>query len=315
MQFLVHGSIAYDLLLGYDGSFPDAIDPAHLDELSVSFVAPLYKRHHGGTGANIAWNLKLLGQDPLLVGTVGTDGGPYTALLDGYKISTKHIERRTDAITATAIIATDTAERQITFFHPGADALGSHPDHEEFSDCVLCIIGPRNAVLMLKAAQLCEKNAIPYLFDPGQLSHVFGRDEFRRAVKGSRGMIVNEYEWALASEKLKWSTDDVTDACGLLVVTHGEEGLTLTDTKHELVVSAAKPDKIVNPTGAGDALRAGLLTGLGAGWSLEDAGRLGAVMGSFAVEYEGTLLPHLDLEDVTERFKSTYGKAMPKIKV
>lgn len=315
MRFLVHGSIAYDLLLGYDGSFPDAIDPAHLDDLSVSFIAPFYKRHHGGTGANIAWNLKLLGQDPMLVGTVGTDGGAYTSLLDVHNISTKYIERRDDAITATAVVATDTSERQIAFFHPGADALGSHPDHKIFSDCAYAIIGPRNAVLMLNAADACKANNIPYIFDPGQLSHVFGRDEFRRAVKGSRGMIVNEYEWALASEKLKWSTDDVTDACGLLVVTHGEEGLTLTDTKEEIVVPAAKPKKIVNPTGAGDGLRAGLLTGLGAGWSLEDSGRLGAVMGSFVVEYEGTLLPQLDLKDVSERFKKTYGNAMPQIKV
>ena len=125
VRILVTGSTAYDVMLGYSGSFADAIDPKTLDSLAVSFYSPHYKRHHGGTGANIAWNLKLLGSDPLLVSTVGTDGQDYLTLFQDRDIDVTHLEKRDDSVTATAIIGTDSSERQITFFHPGADAVGT----------------------------------------------------------------------------------------------------------------------------------------------------------------------------------------------
>lgn len=312
MRFLVHGSIAYDLLLTYDGSFVDALDPKALDRLSVSYFVPRFKRHHGGTGANIAWNIRLLGQEPLLVGTVGSDGGPYLSLLQERGIDTRYVQELKNHSTATAIIATDDAEHQIAFFHPGADAHGKLPKlDDERDDLKFAIISPRDPVLMLRAAAQCQELKIPYLFDPGQQSHIFSKDEFRRVIVGSRGLVVNAYEWELASAKLGWTKKDVLEACGLLVVTLGDKGMVLATASEKITVPAAKPDKMVNPTGAGDAARAGLLFGLASGWSLKNTGRLAAILGSFLVEQEGTLLDSLDREMIQERAMESYGEELP----
>ena len=312
MKFLVHGSIAYDLLLSYDGSFVDALDPKALDRLSGSYLMPRFKRHHGGTGANIAWNLRLLNQDPVLVGTVGSDGGHYLSLLQGRGIDTRFVQELKNHSTATAIIATDTAEHQITFFHPGADAHGKLPDlADERDDLKMAIISPRNPVLMLNAADQCRELKIPYLFDPGQQSHIFSKDEFRRAVSGSRGLVVNEYEWELALKKLDWDRKKVLDACGLLIITLGDKGMEISKNNEAATVPAAKPDKIINPTGAGDAARAGLLFGLASDWPLKQTGRLAAIMGSLLVEQEGTLLDSLERETIQEIAMENYGEELP----
>lgn len=312
MRFLIHGSIAYDLLLHCEDSFTDAIDPKALHSLSVAFLAQRFQRHHGGTAANISWNLRLLKQDPLLVGTVGHDGGEYLSILRGRGIDTAHVTELSDHSTATAIVATDSAEHQITFFHPGADAHGTLPVlDDDRDDIAYAIVSPRDPVFMLKAAAQCASLTIPYLFDPGQLSHAFAKDEFRRAIAGSRGLVVNEYEWELASSRLAWKKKDVLAACGLLIVTLGEKGIVLSTPEEEITVPAAKPGRIVNPTGAGDAARAGLLLGLASEWSLTETGRLAAIMGSLVVEQEGTLLDALDIGTIQERAEENYGERLP----
>lgn len=313
MRFLVHGSIAYDLLLRHDGSFVDGIDPKNLNTLSVAYVAQSFARHHGGTAANIAWNLRLLGCEPVIVGTVGSDGGPYVELLRERKIGTGYIQKLENCFTATAIIATDHAAHQITFFHPGADAKGTLPSMaDERDDLAHAIIAPRDAATMLAAAKQCKKEGVPYLFDPGQQSLQFGRDEFRAAVSASSGLIVNAYEWALANARLEWSGEKVIEECGLLIVTQGENGVTLRSKEETVAISACKPDRMVNPVGAGDAFRAGLLLGLGSKWSLTDSGRLGAVLGSLVVEQEGTLLDTLDLDIVRSKALAAYDEELPE---
>ncbi len=315
MKFLVHGSIAYDLLLHCESAFTDVIHPQNLETLSAGFLAQRYERHHGGTAANIAWNLRLLGQDPLVIGTVGSDGGAYLSLLAERGIGTDFIEQKEDSLTATAIIASDSGERQITFFHPGADAHGMLPHIEEERDTIgFAIVSPRDAILMQKAAEQCKALHIPFLFDPGQQSALFSRDEMRRAITGSQGLVVNAYEWALAREKLEWETADILAVCPLIVITQGEQGLTLHSQADTIVIKACAPDRFVNPTGAGDALRAGLLIGLAKGWSLTHTGRLGAAMGSFAVEQEGTLIDQLDVDDVRARVLENYGEELPAIR-
>ncbi len=312
MKFLVHGSIAYDLLLGFEGSFAEAIDPKSLNKLSVSFFAPRLKRHHGGTAANIAWNLRLLGGDPLLVGSVGDDGGPYLALLEERGIPVGRVQKFENAVTATAIIGTDNGGRQIAFFHPGADQQGELPDlADDRDDIAFGIISPRDMGFMLKAADQCAKLKIRYLFDPGQQSHRFSQDEFRRAVSDSAGIVVNEYEWELSSKALGWSEKKVIEECGLLVITLAEKGVRLVTAKEDVTVPAC-PAEVVNPTGAGDALRAGLLMGMGAKWSLRDSGRLGAIMGALVVAQEGTLLDSLDKDVVQAKALETYGEKLPK---
>jgi adenosine kinase len=315
-KILITGSTAYDVLLGYDGSFADAIDPKSIKNLSVSFFSPHYARHHGGTGANIAWTLRLLGGSPLLVSTVGADGGEYAALLRERGLDTTYLEKLNSYVTATAIIGTDTASRQIAFFHPGADAHGTWPGkklQEERDDLAYAIVGARNGSLMTEAARWCGKWKVPLLFDPAQQIIGLSKDDLLAGIRVSTGVICNAYEWSILSEKTGLNADGVLEHAKYLIVTHGGDGLTLYARKGEHVLPACKADKVVNPTGAGDALRAGLLAGLGAGWSLEDASKLGAAVASFVVEQEGTLLDVLDIDEVRNRAQMAYGKALPEL--
>ncbi|MBI2636179.1 carbohydrate kinase family protein [Candidatus Peregrinibacteria bacterium] len=316
MKILVTGSIAYDVLLQYDGSFKDAISANDLDSLSVSFFSPHYARHHGGTASNIAWNLRLLNQEPLLVGTVGRDGGEYIVLLEERGISCNRVETLDKHVTATAIIGTDSDERQIAFFHPGADAHGAWPadmadDREEIA---WGIVGPRNASLMVKAGRWCVAQKIPWIFDPGQQIIALSADELAAAVKTSDGVVVNAYEWSLLSGKIGAPVDAFLKMNPLLVITHGEDGLTIHSEKEgAIVLPACAAEHTVNPTGAGDALRAGFMAGLSAGWPLKQCGMLGASAASFVVEQEGPLVDFLDLNDVLGRAEVTYGEALPPL--
>lgn len=311
MKYLVNGSIAFDLLLSHDGSFLAGIDAKNLEKLSVNYLAPGLVKHHGGTAANICWNLALLGHEPLAIGAVGLDGHAYLALLRERGVITNLVERREDSVTATAVIATDSSERQISFFHPGADGLATLPDFSDEENIAFAIMSPRNPVLMLKGAHLCHKLKIPYLFDPGQVVHAFSNDELRQAVTTSAGLVVNEYEWQLASAKLGWTAEDVVSHCGMLVVTLGEKGVRICTKKETVEIPACKAEKVINPTGAGDAVRAGLLIGLSSKWSLTDTGRLAAILGCLLVEQEGTLLNALDTDMLQSRAMENYGAKLP----
>ena len=311
-RILVTGSTAYDLLLSSSASFAAGLASQELESLSVAFLAQRFARHHGGTGANIAWNLRLLGENPLLVSTVGDDGKPYLALLTEKGINTTHVGEVPGQSTATAIVATDSSARQITFFHPGADQYGSWPDlSDERDDMAYAIISPRDAVLMLRAADWCKQFKVPYLFDPGQQILAFGEDELRRALEGSAGVVVNEYEWELLRRKIHCTEENIHLLTPLLVVTRGEHGVTYFDANGGCSVPPCEPERVVNPTGAGDAFRAGVLAGLRAGWGISHCVRLGAAMGSFAVEIEGTLLEALDLDQVWQRAQEAYGEELP----
>ncbi|MFH0770895.1 MAG: carbohydrate kinase family protein [Candidatus Peregrinibacteria bacterium] len=313
MKVLITGSIAYDVLLGYEGSFKDAIDPKSLDTLSLSFFSPHYARHHGGTAANIAWNLNLLGGDPLVVGTVGSDGAPYKALLEERGIGIGYIEELPAHVTATAIIGTDRDERQIAFFHPGADAHGSWPEmNDERDTLAYAIVSPRDTRMMIAGMEWCRRAKVPVFFDPGQQIIAFSSDELKRLTKMSAGVIVNDYEWSLLRDALKENEKSILSLTKLAIVTHGEKGVTVISKDGEEVLPACSPDRVVDPTGAGDAFRGGLLFGLSSGWDITDACRLGAAMGSKVIEQEGTLMDTLDREEVWERAGETYGRTLPE---
>ncbi len=311
-KILVTGSIAYDVLLGYDGSFADAISSSGIEKLSVSFLSPHFARHHGGTAANIAWNLKLLGGDPLTVGTVGRDGAEYLALFRDRGIDVSHIGMLEDHVTATAIIGTDSRERQIAFFHPGADAHGTWDDlADDREDLAYAIVSPRNPGLMMQAVRWCRQYKIPYVFDPGQLVIGLSRDELLSSIRGCHILIANGYEWELIQERTGRTAGTVLKDAEALIVTRGEQGVDLYERGGQTRIPACTPDAIVNPTGAGDAFRAGLLFGLTKKLTLTQSCRLGAAMGSFCVEREGTLLDHLLPEDVLARAEGAYGEKLP----
>lgn len=312
-RVLVTGSIAYDVLLGYEGSFADAIDQKSLQHLSLSFFSPRYTRHHGGTAANIAWNLRLLGGDPLVVGTVGTDGGTYKALLAERGIGIAYIEERKDHVTATAIIGTDRDERQIAFFHPGADVAGTWPQlSEERDDVAYGIVSPRDTRQMTAGMQWCAEQKVPVFFDPGQQIIAFSADELRRFTKMSAGVIVNDYEWSLLKDALKVDEKTVLTLVPVAIITHGEKGVTLLANEGTVSLPACMPDSVVDPTGAGDAFRGGFLYGLSCGWDMPSSLKLGAAMGSKVIEQEGTLMDVLDHDEIWMRAERAYGVRLPE---
>ncbi len=313
-KILVTGSIAYDVLLGFEGSFIDSIRTEALESLSVSYFSPHYARGFGGAAGNIAWYIRLVGGNPLVEGAVGFDGDDYLHRFENAGISTEAITSHTDAPTATAIMGTDIAERQIAFFHPGADALATWKDYSQYvDDLSYAIVSPRNPVVMVSAVAWCHTKGVPVFFDPGQQVHMFGRDEAERLVRMSAAVIVNDYEWSLLKNTLSCSEKDFLQLCPLLIVTRGEDGVSVYTQEEEHHIHACKASCMMNPTGAGDAFRAGLLVGLTKEWSLVDACRLGAVLGSLVVEIDATQLDTLDTMVVRERYEVTYGEVMVEL--
>lgn len=313
MRVLVTGSIAYDILLGYDGRFADSLHNES-NAISVVYLTSHYTRHHGGTCANISWGLSLLGDDPLPVCTVGSDGGPYKVLLHARGIDVRYIEQIESDVTSTAIIGSDTVENQVGFFHAGADQKGTWPDlNEDRDDIGYAIISPRDEGVMMRAIAWCKTNGVPYMFDPGQRITSMSDDDLRRSIEGSFALICNEYEWHLIGKRLGMNEESVLLHAKHLIVTRGENGITCFGESETVNVAACPADAVVNPTGAGDAARAGILAGLSRRWSMRDSLRLGAVMGSFAVEIAGTLMTDADLEALRLRAAETYGEELPQL--
>lgn len=305
---LVTGSLTYDLLFAYDGSFRDGFHRADPGRLSLCFVTQNHARAHGGTGANIAWNLRLLCEEPLLVGTVGHDGESYCRMLRERGISTRCIEVVPGHATSTAVISTDSGERQITFFHPGADAHGSWPASQLDPSAVSCAIAaPRDVRLTMEALTWCRDRGVPCVFDPGQNILCFTADDLWRALRMCAGLIVNASEWEILASRLASSLPEVLAVAPWVIITRGAEGCSVHTRKDSLTLPACSVATVVDPTGAGDAFRAGLLRGISRGWALSDGCKLGAALAAKVVEQQGGLLPACDLDEVFRTVRAVYG--------
>lgn len=313
-QILVTGTIAQDHLFQYSSGFLEELREATQQEvLSISFQPYQYVKKNGGTGANISWNVALLGAKPMLVGNIGSDGLDYKKLLEERGIDTRYIEVKQTANTATGFCCTDRHGHQIWFFYRGADAVGGWPDLPLEPKVSYTIMGARHHPIMLEGLEWCKKNNIPVLFDPGQEIMRFTPDELKRAIELSTGIIMNEFEWGIFGGRIKMTAAEVAEKCEYLIVTRGEAGHTIYTKDGAQSYPRCNCDKPVDPTGAGDAFRAGLITGLTNGWSLEHASKLGAAIASLVVEHDGTLLPALDRTLLQKRVQDAYGESLPAL--
>jgi adenosine kinase len=314
-RILVTGTVAFDHLFSYGAAFLEKLKSAiEADVLSVSFNTQQYEKKFGGTGANIAWNLRLLGSNPLLVASIGKDGAEYVDFLNKADIDTSYLQVSEKETTPTGVCCTDTKQHQIWLFHHGADSEKFWPDLKDVrKDIAYAVIGPRHVERMLFGLEWCKKEGIPVLFDPGQYILGYTPETMRAAIDGSDGVIGNEFEWHQISTKLRTSPEEVSKGVKYAIVTESENGFSLyVDGKKESY-KRCDCDEFAEPTGAGDAFRGGLLTGLTNGWSLEDSGKLGAAMASFAVEKHGTLMTHVNRDQVFARAEKTYGKPLPSL--
>ncbi len=307
MSILVCGSIAYDSIMVFKGRFRDHILPEQVHILNVSFLVPEMRREFGGCAGNIAYNLKLLGGAPLPMATVGDDAQPYLDRLDALGIDRRHIRHVPGTFTAQAFITTDLDDNQITAFHPGAMShshLNAVPNDGSIR---LGIVAPDGRDGMLQHAQQFADHGVPFVFDPGQGLPMFGADDLAWFVARAHYVTLNDYEAKLLVDRTGLDLAAIARKVKALVVTHGGRGSEIHVGGEVLQIPAAPPRAVVDPTGCGDAYRAGLLYGIEHGLDWGTTGRLAAVMGTLKIERSGAQNHTADRTIVADRFFDAFG--------
>jgi adenosine kinase len=309
MRTFVTGSIAYDYIMVFPGKFRDHILPEKMHVLSVSFLVDSLKRQRGGTGANIAYNLALLGNRPKLVGAVGEDFGEYRQWLERHGVDLEGVRAISGEFTSSCFINNDLQDNQITAFYPGAMAHAASVSPLEFGVTPqdLVVIAPNSPEAMARYAAECTERGIPYLYDPTMQLPRLSKEEFEEGCKGAKVLIGNDYEFGMMAEKLGVAEKDLHNRVPITVITRGEAGATIVAESQTFEIPAAKPEQVVDPTGAGDAFRAGLITGMARGFSWETAGRIAALTAVHAVEHMGPQEHGYSIEQFVERYKSNFG--------
>ena len=304
-KVLVTGSIAYDRIMDFPGYFKDQIMPEKIHSLNVSFLVNDLQESFGGTAGNIAYNLSMLQTAPVLLGVVGDrDFQSYEKWLKKNKIDLTHIQVVQDKQTASAYIITDKSDNQITGFFPGA--MLEPFDFKDLPPASLGIVSAQHPVDMVKLSELFKKKKIPYIFDPGQQVTSLSGADLRRAVAGSKVLIGNDYEMALIVKKTMWGVKQLLEQTEILITTFGEKGSRIDKGLLSFDIPIVKPDNVIDPTGAGDAYRAGIIKGFLEGWDLEKVGRLGSLVAAYAVENYGTQVHRFDWESLKKRYRQSF---------
>jgi len=309
MTALICGSVAYDNIMVFEDSFKNHILPDKIHILNVSFLVPRLRREFGGCAANIAYNLRLLGENPLPMATVGQDFGPYREWLERKHIHTGHIRALDDVFTAQAFITTDLDDNQITAFHPGAMNFAELNKVSDATGVKIGIVSPDGRTGMIEHAAQFAKAGIPFVFDTGQGLPMFDGKDLRRFVEQCTWVTVNDYEWQLLMDRTGWDVADVTKHAKALIVTRGAEGSVIYAAGEEFEIPTAKPKAVEDPTGCGDAYRAGLLYGLLRDLDWETTGRIASLMGALKIECHGTQNHSFTLDEFKRRYKSSFGRS------
>ena len=306
MRTLITGSVAYDTIMVFPDRFKNHLLADQLHILNVCFLTPEMRREYGGCAANIGYNLRLLGGDPMVMATVGEDIAPYLERLDSQGLSAKHLRKVPGQFTAQAFITTDLDNNQIIAFHPGAMNF-SHENRIDASlGAQLAIIAPDGKDGMLQHARQCAEAGIPFVFDPGQGLPMFSAGELAEFVRLADYVAVNDYEGKLLEEKTGMSLETMARNVKALVLTLGSQGSVIycQGKRHEIPI--VKAGAILDPTGCGDAYRAGLLYGIANGWDWPSTGRLGALMGSIKIEQRGAQNHRPTNAAIKARFRSEF---------
>ena len=305
MKTIVCGSLAIDRIMNFPGYFADHILPDKIHVINIAFQVDGVKERFGGTAGNIAYALKLMGENPVISAALGHDYQTYFNWLAKNGISTEHIRICANEPTASAYITTDKADNQITGFNPGAMNVSSKLDFDQLEpEDTLVIISPGNLEDMLNYPLICQERGIDYIFDPGQSLPVLDSGRLVRAIDGCRILICNDYELDLILNKTGLSKADLQKMAQTIIVTKGEQGSDIFTPEGEIRISIAKPRQVLDPTGAGDSYRGGLISGLVRGLSIERSARLGAVCSSFCVECYGTQDYSFSPEEFNARLES-----------
>lgn len=308
MHTLICGSLAFDSIMVFEDRFRNHILPEKLQILNVCFLVPEMRREFGGTAGNIAYNLRLLNGSPMIMATVGHDFASYDAWLQQLNISRQHIRHIADSYTAQAFITTDLDDNQITAFHPGAMQQAHQNSVTDADDISLAVIAPDGREGMLLHARECAEAGIPILFDPGQGLPMFTSAELLDFIAKADYLAVNDYEAQLLQEKTQLNLDTIAGKLKALIVTQGAQGSVIYADGQRIQIPCVKADRILDPTGCGDAYRAGLLYGIAHNWSWAQSGRLAAVMGAIKIASRGGQNHQPSLADITARYEAAFGE-------
>lgn len=287
MHILICGSLAYDTIMVFQDQFKNHILPDKIHKLSVAFYVPEMRREFGGTAGNIAYNLQLLEGNPLIMATVGQDFAPYADWLAQHKLNAQHIKVINQSFTAQAFITTDTEDNQITAFHPGAMVESHQNSVKDAKEVSLAIIAPDGRDGMFQHAKECHEAGIPFMFDPGQGLPMFNGEELLHFIEMADYLAVNDYESQVIQDKTGLSLAELASKVKALIVTLGGSGSQIYADGQLFEIPCVTADKVVDPTGCGDAYRAGLLYGIVRGWDWPTCGRLAATMGAIKIASRG----------------------------
>jgi len=307
MSALICGSFAYDTIMVFQDQFKNHILPEQVHILNVSFLVPDMRREFGGCAGNIAYNLNLLGGEGKPMGTVGTDFKPYADWMDGCGISREHLLEIEGQYTAQAYITTDQDDNQITAFHPGAMNFSHDNKISDADGCTIGLVSPDGRDGMIQHAEQFAQSGIPFMFDPGQGMPMFDGDDLMRFAEQAQWLAFNDYEAKLMQERTGKSPEQLAQMVDAVIVTRGGEGSSIytRDTLYE--IPAAKASSLADPTGCGDAYRAGLLYGLMHGMDWDVTGRIAALMGAIKIEHAGTQNHRFTREEFDQRFHDSFG--------
>jgi adenosine kinase len=307
MHTLICGSIAYDNIMVFRGRFKEHILPEQIHILNVAFLVPDLRREFGGCAGNIAYNLKLLGGDPLIMATVGEDARPYLDRLDALGLARAHVRTIAGTLTAQAFITTDLDDNQITAFHPGA-MNHSHANRIDGTlSAKLAIVAPDGREGMVSHVDQLADTRIPFMFDPGQGLPMFSGDELLAMIDAAAYVAVNDYEGQMLVEKSGRPLDAIARMVDALIVTKGAAGSTIYADGERLDIASVKPTAVVDPTGCGDAYRAGLLYGIAAGYDWRRTGQLASLMGALKIASRGGQNHRPTREQIGALYRTHFG--------
>ncbi len=307
---LICGSMAFDTIMVFGDQFKNHILPDKVHMLNVSFLALQMRREFGGCAGNIAYNLKLLGDPGYVMATVGHDFGPYAEWMAKQGVPAEYLRSIDSEHTGQAFITTDLDNNQITAFHPGAMGHSHLNAVADAKGVSLGIVSPDGRDGMIQHAEQFAAAGIPFIFDPGQGLPMFGGDELKAFIDQATWVTVNEYEWSLMAERTGWTEAEIASRVAALIVTKGADGSTIHADGRELHIPAARPEAIVDPTGCGDAYRAGLIHGLLHGLQWETTGRIASLLGAIKIAHRGTQNHRFTMDEFRDQYLVSFGTAL-----
>jgi adenosine kinase len=308
MSIVVTGSIAFDYLMSFPGRFTEHFLPEHMSRVSLSFLVDTMDKRRGGCAPNIAYTLALLEEEPRLMGTAGQDFGDYRRWLEAAGVDTSLVQDVSGKFTASFFCSTDVEGNQIASFYTGAMANAGELSFRTVDGCELAIISPNDPQAMIHYAEECRALAIPFIWDPGQQCARMSGDELHSGVRGASLLICNDYEFELIRQKTGLDEDLVLEQAEALVITRGEQGCSVFERSGRTDVPAVPPERIVDPTGVGDAFRGGLMKGMVRGAGLVVSARLGAVAAAYALEHLGGQSHTYTWPEFRQRFNVNFAR-------